>query len=298
MKSDMPSILVIGATGQVGNELMRALAPLGMVTGAALEGGDYLHVDLGDPRSLQPLLERQRPDVLINAAAYTAVDKAESEAGLAQRINCESVAAMGRWAAAAEVPLVHYSTDFVFDGGADRPYREEDPAEPVSVYGRTKLAGEQALAASGAPHLVFRTSWVYGNHGANFMHTMLRLAAERDELRVVDDQTGAPTWSRMLAEVTAQVVGRVLHGDLDMGQIQGLYHLTAAGSTSWYGFARAILEHSGLDCRLEPIPTSDYPTPAARPAYSVLDNSRLRDRFGLQLPDWRLSLAQCMGERS
>ena len=183
-----------------------------------------------------------------------------------------------------------------FSGDSGRPYREGDAAAPVNVYGETKLEGERALAASGAVHLIFRTSWVYGVRGQNFLLTMRRLLRERDELQVVDDQVGAPTWSRMLAEATAQVVGRALYAGLDLHALSGVYHMTAAGSTSWYGFARAILEGSGLDCRIKPIPTSGYPTPARRPAYSVLDNDRLLQTFGLALPDWRIGLAQCLDD--
>ena len=192
------------------------------------------------------------------------------------------------------MPVIHYSTDFVFSGEATRPYREDDAPGPLNVYGSTKLAGEQALLESGVPAIVFRTSWVYGVRGQNFLLTMLRLFAEKDELRVVDDQVGAPTWSRMLAEVTAQTLHRVLRHEVDLDRVTGLYHVTAGGETSWYGFAKAILEASGGSCRLLPIPSSDYRSPARRPAYSVLDNTKLWETFGLALPDWRVSLAQCL----
>ncbi len=293
MKTDIPTILIIGATGQVGWELMRALAPLGRVQGASPEPGG-LHVDLVQPGSVTQLMEQVRPDMVVNAAAYTAVDKAEKESELARAINADAVAELGEAAAEMGVPVFHYSTDFVFSGDTDRPYREDDEPMPLNVYGETKLAGESALRDSGAPHLIIRTSWVYGAHGQNFMLTMQRLAREREELRVVDDQVGAPTWSRMLAEATAQIAGRVLHAEMDLAGVQGVYHLTAAGSTSWCGFARSILEYSGIACRLIAIPTSDHPTPARRPAYSVLDNSRMRDVFGISLPDWRVSLSQCL----
>lgn len=192
------------------------------------------------------------------------------------------------------VPIIHYSTDFVFSGDADRPYREEDPPGPLNVYGETKLGGEHALMNAGANAIILRTSWVYGVHGHNFLLSMLRLFREKEELRVVDDQIGAPTWSRMLAEVTAQVLGRVLHDGLDVQKVKGIYHVTGAGQTSWYGFARAILEASGIQCNLVPIPSSEYRSPARRPAWSVLDNSKLRETFGLALPDWKLSLKQCL----
>jgi dTDP-4-dehydrorhamnose reductase len=213
---------------------------------------------------------------------------------MAQRINADAVGELGALLAARGVPIIHYSTDFVFSGTLDRPYTEDDLPDPLNVYGETKLGGERALLESGAKSLIFRTSWVYGARGANFLLTMLRLFREKDELRVVDDQIGSPTWSRMLAEMTALVLYRVLRGDLDLNQVGGLYHLTGSGQVSWYGFANAILESSGLDSNLIPIPSSEYPAPAKRPMYSVLDNSRFRKTFGLIMPDWRLSLDQCL----
>jgi dTDP-4-dehydrorhamnose reductase len=296
MNPECPTLLVIGSTGQLGWELVRAMAPLGRVVGASLEGHAGPIVDLSRPGSLSGLVAAVKPDVLINASAYTAVDRAEEERELAALINVDAVGEMGRLAAGRGIPVIHYSTDFVFSGDADHPYREDDAAAPLGVYGETKLAGEQTLAGSGADHLIFRTSWVYGVRGQNFMLTMRRLFRERDELQVVDDQIGAPTWSRMLAEATAQVVGRALYAGLDLPSLSGVYHMSAAGSTSWYGFARAILEGSGVDCRLTPIPTSEYPTAARRPAYSGLDNSRLAQTFGLALPDWRAGLAQCLDD--
>jgi dTDP-4-dehydrorhamnose reductase len=293
MNPEIPSILVIGARGQVGWELLRTLAPLGRVVSADRHGGDLV-VDLADTASIVERLAPVRAKLIVNAAAYTAVDKAESEAQLAQRINADALAELGRLASADGVPVLHYSTDFVFDGNAKRPYREDDAPGPLNVYGETKLAGEQALAASGAAHLVFRTAWVYGGRGSNFMLTMQRLAAEREELRVVDDQVGSPTWSRMLAEATAQIAGRLLSGALDAAEVSGTYHMTAGGSTSWYGFARAILDAGDAKCRLTPIPSAGYPTPARRPAYSVLDNGKLQQRFGIRLPNWQDSLEQCL----
>jgi dTDP-4-dehydrorhamnose reductase len=293
MNPEIPSILVIGARGQVGWELLRTLAPLGRVVSADRHGGDLV-VDLADTGSIVERLAPVRAKLIVNAAAYTAVDKAESEAQLAHRINADALAELGRLASADGVPVLHYSTDFVFDGNARRPYREDDAPGPLNVYGETKLAGEQALAASGAAHLVFRTAWVYGGRGSNFMLTMQRLAAEREELRVVDDQVGSPTWSRMLAEATAQVAGRLLSGAVDAAEVSGTYHMTAGGSTSWYGFARAILDAGDAKCRLTPIPSTGYPTPARRPAYSVLDNGKLQQRFGIRLPNWQDSLEQCL----
>jgi dTDP-4-dehydrorhamnose reductase len=231
---------------------------------------------------------------VVNAAAYTAVDKAETERDIAKRINADAVGELGALLAPRGTPIIHYSTDFVFDGLAQCPYEETDTPVPQNVYGETKLGGEQALLDSGAPALVFRTSWVYGARGANFLLTMLRLFKEKDELRIVDDQIGSPTWSRMLAEMTALVLYRVLRGDLDLKEVGGLYHLTGSGQVSWYGFASAILARAGQSCRLIPIPSSEYPAPAKRPAYSVLDNTKFQQAFGLAMPDWRESLDQCL----
>lgn len=290
----LPRILLIGADGQVGWELRRTLGTLGDVIAASLDGAYGPRVDLSDPRSLSRLVQEAVPDAVVNAAAYTAVDKAESESELAQRINAEAPGMLGGLLRDRGVPVVHYSTDFVFSGKSKRPYREDDEPGPVSVYGETKLGGEQSLMATGANAIILRTSWVYGVRGNNFLLTMLRLFGERDELRIVDDQVGAPTWSRMLAEVTAQILCRTLRGELDIERVKGVYHATNGGETSWYKFARTILDLSGRRCTLLPIPTSEYPAPARRPAYSVLDNAKLRETFGLGLPDWEVSLRQCL----
>jgi len=289
-----PRILLIGADGQVGWELRRTLAPLGNVIAASIDGAYGPRVDLSDPRSLSSLVQESAPDAVVNAAAYTAVDKAESEGELAQRINAEAPGMLGGLLRDRGVPVIHYSTDFVFSGQTEHPYREDDEPGPLSVYGETKLGGEHSLMATGANAIVLRTSWVYGVRGANFLLTMLRLFGERDELHIVEDQVGAPTWSRMLAEVTAQILCRVMRGDLDVEQVKGIYHATNGGETSWHKFALAILEASGHRCNLLPIPTSKYPAPARRPAYSVLDNTKLRETFGLVLPDWKVSLHLCM----
>ena len=291
-----PRILLIGANGQVGWELRRTLAGLGEVIAASIEGGYGPIIDLLDHGLLAQLVAEARPDAVVNAAAYTAVDKAETETerDVARRINADAVGELGRLLAARGTPIIHYSTDFVFSGTAERPYTEEDVAAPLNVYGETKLGGELALLDSGAPSLIFRTSWVYGARGANFLLTMLRLLREKDELRIVDDQVGSPTWSRMLAEMTALVLYRVLRGDLDLNEVGGLYHLTGSGEVSWFGFAQAILERAELNCRLIPITSADYPAPARRPAYSVLDNRKFQETFGLYLPDWRVSLDQCL----
>ncbi len=289
-----PRILLIGANGQVGWELRRTLAPVGTVIAASLQGEYGPKLDLGSPESLAQVVAEAAPDAVVNAAAYTAVDRAESDAAMAHRINAEPLRILGELLKDRGVPVIHYSTDFVFSGTATRPYREDDEPGPLSVYGSTKLAGERLLLDSGVPAVVLRTSWIYGVRGQNFLLTMLRLFAEKDELRVVDDQIGAPTWSRMLAEVTAQVLHRMLRGEVDLEQVAGLYHVTAGGETSWYGFAKAILDASGLGCKLLPIPSSEYRSPARRPAYSVLDNTKLQETFGLALPDWRVSLNQCL----
>jgi dTDP-4-dehydrorhamnose reductase len=292
-----PKILLLGANGQVGWELRRTLAPIGEIIAASLEGEGGPRVDLADPRSLSLLLQDSLPDAVINAAAYTAVDRAEQECELAQRVNAEAPRMLGALLEERGVPIIHYSTDFVFAGDAERPYREDDRPGPLNVYGETKLGGEHALMTSGANAVILRTSWVYGLRGSNFLLTMLRLFREKDALRVVNDQVGAPTWSRMLAEITAQVLYRILCGDLEAQKVRGLYHVTGDGETSWYGFASAILEMSGLKCKLLPIPSSDYRSPARRPAYSVLDNSKLWEIFGLALPDWKESLRECLEDR-
>lgn len=287
---------MLGGNGQVGWELARALAPLGELAVATRAGEGGLRVDLARPDTLARAFDAVRPRLVVNAAAYTAVDKAESEPDVAEAVNALAPGVIGELAARRGAAVVHYSTDYVFDGELDRPYREEDATAPAGVYGRTKLRGEQALLDATADALIFRTAWVYGRHGHNFLRTMLRLFRERDELRVVDDQIGSPTWSRMIAEATAQIIARLEGEPARIGELGGIYHLTAAGRTSWHGFAAAILEGSGLDCRLLPISTREYPTPARRPAWSVLDNSKLFETFGLRLPDWDLSLRQCLEE--
>ncbi len=291
-----PTLLLIGADGQLGWELQRTLAPLGHLARATLDGRWEQAVNLADAESIARLIRETQPDVVINAAAYTAVDKAETELDLAQRINGDAPGLIGRLVAERRVPVLHYSTDFVFSGASDRPYREDDEPGPINVYGITKLDGENRLLDSGTPALILRTSWVYGRYGHNFLLTMQRLLQERDELKVVDDQIGAPTWSRLLAEVSAQLLYRVLSGDIDLEHHSGLYQVTGAGQTSWWGFAKAIQKASGANCKLLPIASREYPTPAKRPAYSVLDNGKLLETFGLALPDWEVSLAMCLAE--
>ena len=282
-------ILLTGVNGQVGWELRRALAPLGEVITA-----DRSVLDLADTASIRRRVAALAPDLIVNPAAYTAVDRAESEPGLAHAINA---AAPGELAACG-VPLVHFSTDYVFDGRKAGAYTEADAPNPLGVYGASKLAGEQAVAHAGSPHLILRTSWVYGLRGRNFLLTMQRLARERETLSVVDDQFGTPTWSRLIAEATALAAARWLERR-DLAATSGVYHLACGGRTSWHGFTRSILAamaargESGL-ARLGAIPTADYPTPAARPANSQLDCGKLETTFGLRLPDWQAALDLCL----
>ena len=288
-------ILITGGAGQVGWELRRALAIFGEVVAPPRD-----ILDLASADSIVTAVRGIRPGLIVNAAAYTAVDKAESESGLAMTINGEAPRILAEEAALRNAALIHYSTDYVFDGSKAEPYREDDEAAPINVYGRTKLAGEQGVMAAEAAHLIFRTSWVYGPRGRNFLLTMLRLAKERKELKVVDDQFGAPTSARLIAEATAGAIARnFADGSLDLDrfrQMGGLYHLTAAGRTTWYGFAQAILTGKEGMAKVLPIPTSGYPTPARRPQNSVLDNGKLEKQFGFRLPDWKVGLQLCLEE--
>ena len=285
-------ILLTGVNGQVGWELQRTLAPLGEVIAA-----DRGMLDLADTAGIRRKLDMIAPDLIVNPAAYTAVDKAESEPALAHAINAAAPGELAQAAAARGIPLVHFSTDYVFDGRKPGPYTEADAPNPLGVYGASKLAGEAAVAGAGIPHLILRTSWVYGLRGRNFLLTMQRLLRERDSLAVVDDQFGAPTWSRMIAEATALVIARWLDRP-DPAASSGIYHLSCGGRTSWHGFTAAIQTHlastgEGL-ARLTAIPTSGYPTPAARPANSQLDCDKLAATFGVRLPDWETALALCL----
>jgi dTDP-4-dehydrorhamnose reductase len=294
------TVLLFGANGQVGHELRRALAPLGRVvyttrSGLLEEGAKCEIADFDQPESLTELLDRIAPSVVVNAAAYTAVDKAEEDRDAAFRANAEAPGVLARWCAAHDVPLVHYSTDYVFDGQGTEPYREDAPTAPLGVYGESKLAGEEAIRAAGGRHLIFRTAWVYASHGKNFLLTMLRVGAQRDQLRVVSDQIGTPTPAALIADVTVQVLQ---HG----GAASGTWHLTAAGQTSWHGFAQSIFARAvakGLLPRAPEvlaIPTSEYPTPARRPAYSCLDITRLQADFDLALPSWEAGLDRVISE--
>ena len=282
-------ILLTGSTGQVGYELERSLQGLGEVVAV-----DRARMDLADLDQVRDVIRAERPQLIVNPAAYTAVDQAESDAALAYRVNAEAPALMAQEAQALGAKLVHYSTDYVFPGGDRDARAESDATGPLNVYGASKLAGEQAIAASGADHLILRTSWVYGMRGKNFLLTMLRLARERDELRIVDDQHGAPTWSRTIADTTALILARAAAGDDAWWRTHGgIYHLSSQGSTTWFGFTQAILEEAGIDCRLVPIASAEYPLPAARPRYSVLSSARLQDRF-VRLPHWRDALRLCL----
>jgi dTDP-4-dehydrorhamnose reductase len=286
--TNTPRILVVGRTGQVGYELRRCLGPVASVTNV-----DFPEIDLTRPDSIRPVIREARPAVIINAAAYTAVDKAETEIAKATAINAEAPAVMAEEARELGALLVHYSTDYVFDGTATQPYVETDTPNPLGAYGRSKLAGDQAVAAAGADHLIFRLCWVYGARGANFMLTMMRLARERELIRVVADQHGCPTWSRMIAEATGHAV-RLALAKTNRQSLNGTYHLAAAGQTTWHGFASAIIGQMAPETRkctqVEPITTADYPTPARRPAYSVLNCDKLENTFGLRLPAWDTSL--------
>jgi dTDP-4-dehydrorhamnose reductase len=290
-------VLLIGRSGQLGWELQRALAPLG-----GLVALDRAGMDLSDPDSIHRAIADSRPDVIVNAAGYTAVDRAESEPELAMRINGIAPGIIADEAARIGALMVHYSTDYVFGGTPGAPYREDDPPSPLNVYGRTKLAGEEAVRAAGGEHLIFRTSWVYAARGSNFLLTMLRLARERRELKIVDDQVGAPTWARSIAELTAQALGAGGAGPGQARERSGIYHLTADGAVSWFGFAQAIFAQARARRAnfkapaLIPIPSAQYPQRARRPANSRLDNSRFTAAFDLHPPRWEAALAECMKE--
>ena len=285
----LPRILLTGKNGQVGFELQRALAPLGEVV--AVGSADC---DLADASAVRELVQRVRPQIIVNPAAYTAVDKAESERDQARAINAMAPGVLGEEAARLGATVVHYSTDYVYDGNKDGRYIESDPTGPRSVYGQTKLDGERALQAATPNHVIFRTSWVVGAHGSNFAKTMLRLAAEREELQVVADQFGAPTSAALIADVTAHVARQLLR-DGSAGFPFGTYHLAADGETSWHAYARFVIGEairSGQSLKVtpeqvHPIPTTAFPTPAVRPPNSRLDTTHLRQSFGLHLPHWQ-----------
>ena len=290
-------ILLLGKNGQVGSELQSPLASLGELT-----AWDRRDLDLSSLDSIREKIRVLRPNIIVNAAAYTAVDQAESESDLAMVINGAAPGVLAEEAKRLDALLVHYSTDYVFDGSKSLPYTEQDAPNPLNVYGRSKLAGEQAICAQAQRFLIFRTSWVYDVHSKNFLTTIKRAGAKRSELSIVNDQIGAPTWSREIAKATAQIIGLYLERP-DQKQIGGTYHLTAQGQTSWFDFAQAAAEE-GLFAVLEhpptlrAIPSKEYPSPTKRPMYSVLSNAKLLDQFGVQLPVWKVSLRECLESNS
>jgi dTDP-4-dehydrorhamnose reductase len=291
--------LLLGANGQVGNELRRSLAAMGEVvpttrSGQLPDGGRCEIADFDRPDTLVELVERIQPTVVINAAAYTAVDKAEDDIEAAFRANAEAPGVLARACADRGIPFVHYSTDYVFDGQGTRPYREDDATSPLGVYGASKLAGEEAVREAGGRHVILRTAWVYGQYGHNFLRTMLRVGTDRDELRVVADQSGTPTPASLIADVTVELLRQ-------QTEVSGTFHLTPRGETSWHGFAEAIFDEAvarGLLTRAPrvlAITTADYPTRAKRPSYSRLDVGKLEQQLGRPLPDWRTGLQQVLG---
>ena len=297
-------ILLTGKNGQVGAELAALLPHLAEVTAF-----DRHQLDLSKPDQIRQAIRNTRPHVIVNAAAYTFVDQAESRECEARVINADAPAIMAEEAKRIGAALVHYSTDYIFDGSKNLPYDETDPPKPINVYGKTKLAGEQAIRDAGLPYLIFRTAWVYGTRGRNFLFTILRLATEREELRIVNDQFGAPTWSREIAKASARILAQLFEqGQEAFSRSSGIYNMTATGETSWFEFGKAILEeasrisqnvswfaeatggHSLVARLVTPVTTEEYPTLARRPAYSVLSNSRLKHMFDSELPHWRAQL--------
>jgi dTDP-4-dehydrorhamnose reductase len=309
-----PTILLTGKSGQLGSELHRLLPKMGEVI--ALERKD---LDLRDPEKIRRVMRDAKPQLVVNAAAYTAVDAAETDEANALAVNAEGPGLLALEAKKIGAMLVHFSTDYVFDGLKRAPYLETDPPNPVNVYGRTKLAGEQAIRNSGAAHLTFRTSWVYAMHGRNFLLTILRLSTEREELKIVDDQVGAPTCAFDLAEGTTKILAGLIAGDksqFTLSEASGTYHMSAAGQTTWYEFAKSILEEAGrapqnlpwlatatkgrplVARRVVPISTEEFHSPTPRPPYSVLSNTHLKQVFGVTLPDWRTQLQRCFSPQS
>lgn len=293
-------MLLFGKNGQVGWELQRALAPLGEVVALNGEGEGDLCGDFSNPEGLAETVRTVAPDIIINAAAHTAVDRAESEPELSRTINALTPGVLACEAKRSGAWFIHYSTDYVFDGSGDTPWLETDPTGPLSVYGTTKLEGEETIRAAGCRHLIFRTSWVYGARGGNFAKTMLRLARERDRLTIVNDQIGAPTGADLLADVTAHAICTALQRP----EVSGLYHLVAGGETSWHGYASFVIDfarQAGLDIKvapvaIQPVPTSAFPSPARRPQNSRLDTHKLQNTFGLHLPHWQSGVARMLTE--
>lgn len=292
-------ILLFGRGGQVGWELSRCLLPLGEMVAL-----DFPEADFSRPESLRDMVSRVRPDVIVNAAAHTAVDPAEKEEELATRINADAPAVLAEEATRCGALLVHYSTDYVFDGTGDEPYSESDAPNPLSAYGRSKLKGDCAIQSSQADHLIFRTSWVYSSHGKNFLRSILRLAAEREELRIVSDQHGAPTWARLIADVTAHALRQAMRERSEGSFASGIFNLVSSGTTNWLGFAGAIIAEArriGLKPapvveRIVPVSTAEYAAAAPRPLNSALAVDRIQERFGLVMPDWRIGMERCIDE--
>ena len=287
-------ILLTGKTGQIGEELNNIVGDLGNLITV-----DKEQLDLSKPNSIEPVILDIKPDIIINPAAYTAVDKAEEEPDLAMTVNAIAPGLLAKAARKVGAGLIHYSTDYVFDGCSEIPYKEEDPPNPLNVYGKTKLAGEKALAEVGVPFLIIRTSWVYSLHGKNFLRTIKKLAEEKDIIQVVDDQIGAPTWARSVALKTHQILKQCLNKkwlETKDPSLSGIFHLTCQGKTSWHGFARKVLNISNAsqNIKLISIPTSDYPTPATRPSNSLLNNEKIQKVFGLDMPHWEDALKDCM----
>lgn len=293
-------ILLLGKNGQVGWELQRSLAPLGDVVALDFDSPAPLTADFSKPESLAATVRAVAPQIIVNAAAHTAVDKAESEPELARAINASAVGVIAREAASLGAWLVHYSTDYVFDGSGSTPWVEDSPTGPLSVYGRTKLEGEEAIRASGVKHLIFRTSWVYAARGGNFAKTMLKLAKERDKLTVINDQFGAPTGAELLADITAHALRTVQR----QPALSGTYHAVASGETNWHDYARHVIEfarQAGQPIKaapqaIEPVPTSAFPTPAKRPSNSRMKTSKLQQAFGLTLPSWQAGVERMLTE--
>jgi dTDP-4-dehydrorhamnose reductase len=309
-----PVILLAGKNGQIGAELLQFLPQLGEVVAL-----DREHLDLSKPDDIRRAIREIRPQIIVNAAAYTAVDQAETDEMMAQAVNGEAPGVMAEEAKKIGAALVHYSTDYIFDGSKKTPYDETDAANPINVYGRTKFDGEQAIRRTGVPHLIFRTAWVYATRGRNFLLTILRLATEREELRIVSDQVGAPVCASDLAVATSKILLCICernNGGFVFPEASGTYHMSAGGQTTWYDFAKAILENAGATSRdlgwfvaatrgrpliarrVIPISTEEFPSPTHRPAYSVLSNSRLIQTFGVALPNWRAQLQRCFVSES
>ncbi len=283
-------ILLTGKTGQVGGELNNILKDMGKLVSVEREQLDLSKID-----SIESAVLDIQPDIIINAAAYTAVDRAEEEHDLAMTVNGVAPGVLAKAAKKIGASLIHYSTDYVFDGRSDTPYREEDTTCPLSIYGESKLAGEKNIAEAGIPYLILRTSWVYSLQGKSFLRTIKKLAAEKNTLRIVDDQIGAPTWARSIALATRKILEQGLR-DKSYLSLSGIFHLTCQGKSSWHGFAKEILSLSGAsqDTHLLPIPTSDYPTPAVRPLYSLLSNDKLEKTFAFKMPHWHDALKDCV----